>query len=78
MTQGRAHACAATVGGRVVVVGGTKESGPGDEMLSWDGGGTGAWSRLEVRAQDQEGRGVPGVKTPLRECGGVALPHFIG
>ena len=78
MTHGRAHACAATVGGRVVVVGGTKESGPGDEMLSWDGGGTGAWSRLEVRAQDQEGRGVPGIKTPLRECGGLALPHFIG
>ena len=75
MSHGRAHVAAACVGDQVFVVGGTKESGASDEVLSTGADGVSGWQPLTLRPQDQEGRGQPGVGTPMRECCGATIQY---
>ena len=78
LTHGRAHVAAARVGDQVFIVGGSKDNTAGDEVLCADADGIDRWQPVAHRPQDQEGRGRPGVATPMRECGGATIQHFIG
>jgi hypothetical protein len=77
MAHGRAHVAAACVGEQVFVVGGTKDSAANDEVLSTGADGIDRWQPVILRPHDQEGRGQPGVGTPMRECSGATIQYCI-
>lgn len=78
MSHGRAHPAAACVGDIAFVIGGTKASAQGDEFLSTGTDGIHRWQPVTLRPQDQEGRGRPGIGTPMRECSGVTIQCYNG